>query len=111
MQRSQTVCEPRVLCSLVNVQTKAKLLDATQPLKFRRVDQTNHQPAFCAVVAQRNDVMNWIAIDSLGQTLGPVSSGLGSQSNTESCMDHRQGQRSYARCHESVLSGFYGISE
>ena len=76
MQRSQTVCEPRVLGSLVGIQTKAKLLDATQPLKFRRVDQTNQQPAFCAVVAQRDDVMNRIAVDSLGQTLGPVSSGL-----------------------------------
>src|SRR5712664_2745944 len=69
MQRSQTVCEPGVLCSLVGVQTKAKLLDATQPLKFRRVDQTNHQPAFGAVVAQRNDVVNRIAINSLGHVL------------------------------------------
>src|SRR5882672_1755509 len=73
MLRSQTVCEPRVVCSLVGVQIKAKLLDATQPLKFRRVDQTNHQPAVCAVVAQRNDVVNRIAINSLRQAVEPIS--------------------------------------
>src|SRR5258706_15401365 len=82
MQRSQTVCESRVFCSLVGVQTKTQLLDATQPLKIRRVDQTNHQSAFGAVVAQRNDVMNRIAINSLGQSLETYFSGLGSQSTT-----------------------------
>jgi hypothetical protein len=61
-----------VLCSLVGVKTKAKLLDATQPLKLGRVDQANHQPAFSAVVAQRDDVVNWIAINSLGQGLEPI---------------------------------------
>ena len=78
MQRSQTVSESRVLCSLVGVQTKAKLLYATQPLKLWRVDQANHQPAFSAVVAQRDDVVNRIAINSLRQGLEPIPSGLGS---------------------------------
>jgi hypothetical protein len=73
MQRSQTVGESGVFRSLVSVQAKAQLFDAAQPLKFRRVDQTNHQPAFGAVVAQRNDVVNRIAINSLGQALETYS--------------------------------------
>src|SRR5712671_5793823 len=81
MQRSQTVREPRVLRALVSVQTQAKLLDATQPLKLRRVDQTNHQLAFGAVVAQRNDVVDRIAINSLGQALEPIQ-WIGPQSTT-----------------------------
>src|SRR6266853_4744389 len=63
-----------MLCSLVSVQAKAQLFDATQPLKFRRVDQTNHQSAFGAVVAQRNDVVNRIAINSLGHCASSVLS-------------------------------------
>ena len=85
MQRSQTVCESRVFCSLVGIETKAQLLDATQPLKIRRVDQTNHQPAFGAVVAQRNDVMNRIAINSLGQALETYSMDWVPQSITGCC--------------------------
>ena len=38
MQRTQAVCEPRVLGSLIGVKPQTELLDATQPLKFRCVD-------------------------------------------------------------------------
>src|SRR5260370_39563719 len=79
-----------MLGSLISVKAEAELFDPSQPLEFRRVDQTNHQLSFSAVVAQRNDVVNWIAIDSLGQPLGPVSKWIGSQSTTRSCLHHRQ---------------------
>src|ERR1700730_1693935 len=82
MQRSQTVSESRVLGSLIGVQTKAKLLDATEPLKLRRIDQANHQSAFGAIVAQRDDVVNRIAINSLGQALETYSMDWVPQSTT-----------------------------
>ena len=76
MQRAEAMREPRMLRALICVEAKPKLLNATQPLKFRRVDQPNHQLPFGAVVAQRNDVVDWIAIDSLGQLAEPAYSGL-----------------------------------
>jgi hypothetical protein len=73
VERSKTVSETRVLGTLVGVQTKPELFDATQSLKLWRVDQANHQPAFGAVVAQRDDVVNRIAINSLRQALETYS--------------------------------------
>ena len=101
-----------MLGSLISVKAEAELFDPSQPLEFRRVDQTNHQLSFSAVVAQRNDVVNWIAIDSLGQTLGPVSKWIGfAVYHRELFAPSAKGPRSYARCHETVPAGFYGISE
>src|SRR5438132_4290090 len=74
MQRAQAVCEPRVLGPLVGVKPQTELLDAAQPLKFRGVDQANQQPVLGVVIAQRNDIVNRIAIDSMRQTLGPDTS-------------------------------------
>src|SRR6266436_5462169 len=110
MQRSQTVCESRVFCSLVGVQTKTQLLDATQSLKIRRVDQTNHQSAFGAVVAQRNDVMNRIAIDSLGQALETYFSGLGPQSTTARSMLHVP-EADLGQAGRTGVRSIYGISD
>jgi hypothetical protein len=56
-----------MLCALVSVEPESELLDASQSLKFRRVDQTPHQLAFVGIGAKANDVMNRIAIDSFGQ--------------------------------------------
>src|SRR5258708_3641757 len=53
--------------ALISVETKSELLDPPQSLKLGRIDQANHQSSFDAVIAQRNDVMNWISIDSRGQ--------------------------------------------
>src|SRR5215213_2573754 len=50
--------------ALVGKETKTELLDATQALKLRGVDQSHHQLAFIGVGLQTNDVMNWIAIDA-----------------------------------------------
>ena len=72
MQRAKAVREPRMFGALIGVEAKSELLDPTEPLKFRRINQPNHQSSFGAVVAQRNDVVDWIAIDSLGQLFGPV---------------------------------------
>src|SRR5215510_3710930 len=66
-----------MLRALIGIKSEAQLFDPTQPLKFNRVDQANHQPAFSTVFAQRNDVVNRIAIDSLGQFFGPAN-GIGS---------------------------------
>lgn len=70
-----------MLCALISVETETELLDATEPLKFRRVDQANHEPALGIVLAQGNNVVDGIAVDSLGQFFGPAI-GLGSQSIT-----------------------------
>ena len=65
VQRAQTVREARVLRTLIGVKAQTQLLDATQSLKFSRVDETNHQLFLGAVVTQRNDVVDRIAVDSL----------------------------------------------
>ena len=60
-----------MLGSLISVETKSKLFDATQALKLRRVDQSNHQLALGVIVTQRNDVVDGIAVDSLWHFFGP----------------------------------------
>ena len=70
-----------MLRTLISVESETELFDATEPLKFNRIDQLNHQPAFSSVLPQRNDVVDRIAVDSLGQFLGPAI-GLESQSIT-----------------------------
>src|SRR6185369_4111988 len=70
-----------MLRTLISVEPEAELFDATEPLKFNRIDQLNHQPAFSSVLPQRNDVVDRIAVDSLGQFFGPAI-GLESQSIT-----------------------------
>src|ERR1043165_5260740 len=66
MRCAEAVGEARVLGSLVRVETQPQLLDSSQPLKLWRVDQPNHQLTL-GVIAQRNDVMNRVAVDTLGQ--------------------------------------------
>jgi hypothetical protein len=73
MKRAETVSESRVLGPLIGVETKAKLFDATQPLKFGRVDQSNHQLALGVVVTQRNDIVDGIAVDSLRHFFRPCA--------------------------------------
>src|SRR4029079_19102980 len=70
-----------MLRTLISVESQTELFDATEPLKFNRIDQLNHQPAFSVVLPQRNDVVDRIAVDSLGQFFGPAI-GLESQSIT-----------------------------
>src|SRR5690349_13951725 len=52
--------------ALICEKTKAELLDATQTLKLRGIDQAHHQFAFIRVSLQTNDVVNWIAVDAFG---------------------------------------------
>jgi hypothetical protein len=40
------------------------LLDATQTLKLRSVNQSHHQLAFIGISLETDDVVNWIAIDA-----------------------------------------------
>ena len=58
--------------ALVSVESESELFDAPQPLKLGRIDQSDHQPTFGGVFAQRDDVVNRIAIDALRQFLGPA---------------------------------------
>jgi len=70
-----------MLRTLISVEPETELFDATESLKFNRIDQLNHQAAFSTVLPQRNDVVDRIAVDSLGQFFGPAI-GLESQSIT-----------------------------
>src|SRR6185436_4813240 len=70
-----------MLRTLISVESQTELFDAPEPLKFNRIDQLNHQPAFSVVLPQGNDVVDRIAVDSLGQFFGPAI-GLESQSIT-----------------------------
>jgi hypothetical protein len=75
-----------MLCTLVSVESESELLDATQSLKFRRVDQTHHQLACVGVGAKANDVMDRIAIDSfghLGDFLVPAKGAKGNETREE----------------------------
>jgi len=63
-----------VFGALISVETESQLLDPPQSLKLGRIDQANHQASFGVCIAQRNDVVNRISIDSWGQVLlGPYS--------------------------------------
>jgi len=81
VQRPEAVREARMLGTLISVESQTELFDAPEPLKFNRIDQLNHQPAFSVVLPQGNDVVDRIAVDSLGQFFGPAI-GLESQSIT-----------------------------
>src|SRR6185369_9228273 len=81
VQRPEAVREARMLRTLISVESQTELFDATEPLKFNGIDQLHHQPAFSVVLPQRNDVVDRIAVDSLGQFFGPAI-GLESQSIT-----------------------------
>ena len=59
-----------VLGALIRVQPKSKLLDSPQTLKFRRVDQADHESTLGRLITQRNYVVDRVAIDSLGQVFG-----------------------------------------
>src|SRR5262245_33997892 len=56
-----------MLSSLIGVKAQAELFDPAQPLKFGSIDQTNHHSTLRGVFTKRNDVMNRIAVNSLGQ--------------------------------------------
>src|SRR5882724_3513081 len=64
MKCAKRMSKARVFRALVGVEPEAQLLDASQPLKLRCVDQVHDQGAFVVVGAKPNDVVNWIAIDS-----------------------------------------------
>ena len=55
-----------MLGSLISVETQAELLDTAQPLKFRSVNQPDHQSSFSRFVGQRNNVVNRISVNALG---------------------------------------------
>ena len=65
MGRAETVREARMFCALVGVKTKSELFDSTKALELRGVDQLNDQSAL-GVIAQRNDVVDRVAVDALG---------------------------------------------
>lgn len=56
-----------MLSSLVSVEAESELLDTSESLEFRSVNQTHHQFAFIGVRAKANDVVNGIAIDAFRQ--------------------------------------------
>lgn len=72
--------EARVFGALVRVKAEAQLFDATETLKLRRVDQPNYQSAL-GVIAQRNDVVDGVAINALRQVANLTEIGM-AQSTT-----------------------------
>src|SRR6266576_2168699 len=94
---AEGMCKTRMLRTLVSVETKSELLDATQPLKFRRVNQTHHQLAFVGVGAKTNDVVDRIAIDSFGH-LGF----LNNRKRTER-QSHLDENQRWTRSHKSQI--------
>ena len=99
MRRTETVGKARVLRALVRVQSQSQLFDSPQTLKLRRVDQPNYQPAL-GVIAQRNDVVDRVAVDPLRQFLGPVIEEFGRGSLTQRVAQRDAGLR------ESLISDF-----
>ena len=67
MEGAERMGEARVFCALISIESQTQLFDASQSLKFLRVDQTHHQLAFATVSAKANYVVDRIAIDSFGQ--------------------------------------------
>jgi len=82
VRRAETVREARMFCALVGVKTKAELFDSTKALELRCVDQLDDQSTL-GVIAQRNDVVNRVAVDALRQFLGPVIKEFGRGSLTQ----------------------------
>ncbi len=56
-----------MLRALIGIKAEAQLLNTSQSLKFRGVNQTHHQLAFVSIGAKADDVVNRIAIDALSQ--------------------------------------------
>src|SRR5829696_2717891 len=52
--------------ALVSIKPETELLDASQTLKLRSVNQPHHQLAFIRVSLKTDDVVNWIAVDAFG---------------------------------------------
>jgi hypothetical protein len=67
MEGAERMGEARVFCALIGIESQSQLFDASQSLKFLRVDQTHHQLAFAGISAKANYVVDGIAIDSFGQ--------------------------------------------
>lgn len=68
--------------ALVSVESESKLFNAAETLKLRRINQPNDQ-APLGVIAERNDVVDRIAVNPLRQFLGLVIEELRQpQSNT-----------------------------
>ena len=84
VEGAERVCKARVFRALISVESEAELFDASQSLKFRRVDQTHHQLAFDRVGAKTNDVVNRIAIDSFRQNL------FSERESADSLAQHKQ---------------------
>src|ERR1041385_2710216 len=61
--------ETRMLGALVGVEAQTELFDATQSLKFGRINEAHHQFAFAVVGANANDVVNRISINSFRHRL------------------------------------------
>ena len=67
MEGAERVGEARVFRTLIGIKSEAQLLDPSQSLEIRRIDQTHHQLAFATISAKANNVVDRIAIDSFGQ--------------------------------------------
>jgi hypothetical protein len=68
--------------ALISVESEPELFNAAETLKLRRVNQPNDQTPL-GVIAERNDVVDRIAVNPLRQFLGLVIEELRQpQSNT-----------------------------
>src|SRR5215510_662724 len=67
MQCSETVSETRMLSSLISVEAETELLDPSESLELCGVDQANHHSTLRGIFTKRNDVVNRIAVNTLGQ--------------------------------------------
>src|SRR5436853_7811060 len=62
VQHAERVCKARMLCALICIKGEAQLLDTTQALKLRRVNQARHQLSFVCVGTKTNDVVDRVAV-------------------------------------------------
>ena len=58
MERAEAVSETRVLRTLIGIESETKLFDATQPLKFNRIDQAEPSTGLQRL-SSRKGMMLW----------------------------------------------------
>jgi hypothetical protein len=67
MEGSKAMGEPRVLGSLIREVREPELPYPSKPLKLRRVDERDRQPAFRRVRVHADDVVDRVAVDTFRQ--------------------------------------------
>ena len=67
----------RMFGALISVEAETQLLDATETLEFRRVNQLSHETALGRIGIQLDDVVDGISVYALSQVSLPWQIHLG----------------------------------